>query len=92
MCGRVRLKTLVITGLKDIIEKWGEAEGIKRFFDQAEAALSEHEVEQHSELKSRLEAARSVIAQNEALNAMRSWKTPDELFTEMIKGSYWEFD
>ena len=91
---RIRLKAADESkqALKDIIDKWGEAERIKRFFDQAEAALSEHEVEQHSELKSRLEAARSVIGQNEALNAMRSWKTPDELFTEMIKGSYWEFD
>jgi len=92
---RLRLKAIEdsTSQLKDIIDKWDEVERIKGFFDQAEHVVSGLDVTQRNELMIRIDAARQMIGENNALNSLKSWRTPEELMDELkTTHSSWFYD
>ena len=92
---RLRLKAIEDSKsqLKDIIDKWGEVERIRGFFDQAERVVSGLDVTQRNELMIRIDAARQMIGENNALNSLKSWRTPEELMDELkTTRSSWLYD
>lgn len=82
---RLRVKAIEDSRLllNQLIESWGEAERINRFFDQAEQVVSRLSAEQREVLIGRIVAARALVGEVNALESLMSWRSPEELLGEV---------
>jgi hypothetical protein len=64
--------------LSEVIEQWSRMKGIERFFDEIEMAISGVGADQSIALSERVKLARKMIGKSDALEALLSWRTPDE--------------
>lgn len=64
--------------LHKIIEAWGAVRVIEGFFEDAERRVAALEEAEAAPLRERLERARELIGEADALRRLREWKTPDE--------------
>jgi hypothetical protein len=64
--------------LRNIVDKWAEANRIEQFFQDAQRRAGEMASEDRERLLSRLDAARRIIGTIDALQRFSEWKTPEE--------------
>jgi len=75
--------------LMKVIEQWSEIRKIEAFFDGAQRAIESMPEASQAGLIDRLVRAQSMIGSARALDALQTWKTPDECY-ELIKSrSHW---
>lgn len=66
--------------LTEIIDQWGKAMAIERFFIEAEARLEEVMGERRTHLLERLALARSMLGTTNPLDFLGKWIAPDERY------------
>jgi hypothetical protein len=64
--------------LFEVIERWAEVKRINGFFQEVESLAQNLEPEQKSEINQRLEKARELIGELDAIECLTSWRAPDE--------------
>lgn len=73
--------------LDGIISDWGRAKTIHQFFDELETAIGLSLDEDKALLHDRLRAARDLMRIPDALEALKTWKSPEEIYDEKRKPS-----
>lgn len=66
--------------LADIIDSWGRAMVVERFFTDAEARLEGAQEERKQRLKERLALARQMMGSVDPLDFIDSWKSPEDRY------------
>jgi hypothetical protein len=66
--------------LAEIIEKWGKAMRVERFFADAEERLMSADEERRRRLEERLTLARAMMGSLDPLDFIESWLAPDERY------------
>lgn len=61
-----------------VIERWAEVKRINSFFEEVESITQNLEPAQKSEINKRLEKARELIGELDAIESLTSWRAPDE--------------
>jgi hypothetical protein len=64
--------------LLQVIARWAEAKNLEQFFADAERRVADLDAEERSRMFERLTRARQLIGSVDALERLRSWKTPEE--------------
>lgn len=75
---REKAKAEATQQLLEIMERWGEAQRIQAFFEQAERQAGLREGDEKERMLERLGQARALIGDTDALSALAAWKTPGE--------------
>ncbi|MBU2955826.1 hypothetical protein [Marinobacter sp. F3R08] len=73
--------------LDGIISDWGRAKTIHQFFDELETAIGLSLDDDEALLHDRLRAARDLMRIPDALEALKAWKSPEEIYDEKRKPS-----
>ena len=61
-----------------IIDAWGVATQIERFFEDAERRAAILDVDEAAQVRARLQHARSLVGSTDALQRFRGWRAPEE--------------
>lgn len=61
-----------------VIEEWARQKSIKSFFNEIEAAMSSMDPPRREALSERLELARKMVGETDALQSLIDWETPSE--------------
>lgn len=64
--------------LLKVIGDWVKAKNLERFFNEIDKAVKDIDVEEHREIFERLELARHMVGEGDALASLKAWKTPSE--------------
>lgn len=71
--------------LAELIEKWGKAMAVERFFAEAEERLQSVQGERQQHLKGRLSLARSMLGTLDPLDYLVDWLAPEERYRAIYK-------
>ena len=64
--------------LLQIIARWAEAKSLDQFFADAERRVADLDADERLRMLDRLKSARELIGSVDALERLRSWKSPEE--------------
>ena len=64
--------------LLQIIDRWAESKRLEQFFADAERRVAELDTDERLRMLDRLKSARELIGSVDALERLRSWKSPEE--------------
>ena len=65
-----------LRGLVDIINKWSETQKYKGFFEYLASAADSAPEDSRSELRQKIEQAKSLITQSDTIAALLTWRSP----------------
>lgn len=71
--------------LQQVIGKWAYAKSIETFFQEVEEEISRENPIKRAELNNRLDLARKVLSEVNALEDFAEWKSPDEIYSSQRK-------
>ena len=64
--------------LLNLIDEWARVKNLNCFFDEVEEAIQKTEGEGQESLLERINLARDMVGQGDALASLKAWKTPSE--------------
>ncbi len=64
--------------LLQIIARWAEAKSLDQFFADAERRVADLDADERLRMLDRLKSARKLIGNVDALERLRTWKSPEE--------------
>lgn len=64
--------------LLQIIARWAEAKSLDQFFADAERRVADLDADERLRMLDRLKSARKLIGSVDALERLRTWKSPEE--------------
>lgn len=73
--------------LDKVIEHWTRAMSIRRFFDAVETQLAGLPESDAQTAKRRLESGRALLKGQDPIEALLTWRTPDEIYTPRFDGT-----